>query len=131
MTVGAIGTGRPVGEVVEGHHATHAPWATWDWGAAASNWFMAPHSSASTWPNVTQRSWSMGTTEPMASAGHREMPPGAGVEDRRLVVVDEVLVEREPGRPDVGHVGGDPVDAVGDFVDAASWDCLLRGGGDG
>jgi hypothetical protein len=33
----------------------------------ARNWFIAPHSSASTWPNVIHRRCSTGTTLPIAS----------------------------------------------------------------
>ncbi len=39
-----------------------APWATCAPGAAARNWFIEPHSSASTCPNAIQRSCSSGTT---------------------------------------------------------------------
>src|SRR5688572_11818493 len=54
-----------------------APWATWLFGAAASQMFIAPHSSASTWPNVIQRSDSTGTTLAIASAtsGNRPRAP--------------------------------------------------------
>jgi len=36
-------------------------------GAAASQSFIAPHSSASTWPKAIQRSWSTGSTRSTAS----------------------------------------------------------------
>ncbi len=62
-----------------------APWATWLFGAAASHMFIAPHSSASTWPNVIQRSDSTGTTLAIASATSGNMPRGTGVEQQRLV----------------------------------------------
>ena len=45
-----------------------APKATWASGAASSHWFMAPHSSASTWPNPIQRSEVTGSTASTASA---------------------------------------------------------------
>jgi hypothetical protein len=38
------------------------PCATTAWGAAASQAFMAPHSSDSTWPNAIQRSCAGGST---------------------------------------------------------------------
>jgi hypothetical protein len=43
------------------------PCATWALGAAASHWFMEPHSSASTWPKLIQRSRSTGITRATAS----------------------------------------------------------------
>jgi hypothetical protein len=43
------------------------PWATWAFGAAASHWFMEPHSSASTWPKAIHRSRSIGKTLDTAS----------------------------------------------------------------
>lgn len=44
-----------------------APWTTWARGAAASHWFMAPHSSASTWPKLIQASRSSGMIARTAS----------------------------------------------------------------
>jgi hypothetical protein len=44
------------------------------------------------------------------------------VEDGRLVGVDEELIEREAGRSDVGDERGQPVDAIGDLVDACFHD---------
>ena len=44
-----------------------ALWAICAFGAAARNRFMAPHSSDSRWPNVIQRSRSMGITVATAS----------------------------------------------------------------
>ncbi len=38
------------------------PWTIWACGAAANQRFMAPHSSASTWPKLIQRSRSSGIT---------------------------------------------------------------------
>ena len=73
-----------------------APWATWLWGAAASHMFIEPHSSASTWPNVIQRSDSTGSDGGHGLGDEREHPSGAGVEQQRLVGDDEELVEREP-----------------------------------
>ena len=40
------------------------------------------------------------------------------MEQQGLLVVDEVLVEGEAGRSDLGDEGREPVDAVGDLVDA-------------
>ena len=47
----------------------------------------------------------------------RKHPPRAGVEERRLVGVDEELVEREAPGCGVRHAGRQAVDALGDFVD--------------
>jgi hypothetical protein len=44
-----------------------APWATSACGAAASHWFIEPHSSASTCPKASQRSRSTGSN--LATAG--------------------------------------------------------------
>ena len=56
----------------------------------------------------------------------REHPALAGVEEQRLVGVDEELVEREAGRPDVGDEGREAVDAVGDLGRRRSpWVCVL------
>ena len=44
-----------------------SPCATCAAGAAASHWFIEPHSSASTWPKVIQRSRSTGITRDTAS----------------------------------------------------------------
>ena len=41
--------------------------ATVAFGAAASHWFIEPHSSDSTWPKLTQRSLSTSMTLPTAS----------------------------------------------------------------
>ena len=50
--------------------------------------------------------------------GHeREHPPRAGVEQQRLVAVDQVLVEGEAAGGDLGDAGREAVDAVGDLVD--------------
>ncbi len=53
-----------------------------------------------------------------ASDTQREEPPHAGVEQQRLVGVDQELVEGEPGGGgDLGHEGREAVDPVGDLVD--------------
>jgi hypothetical protein len=44
-----------------------APWATSALGAAASHWFIEPHSSASRWLNAIQRMRSSGTILATAS----------------------------------------------------------------
>ena len=44
-----------------------ASWATFASGAAARNRFIAPHSSASRWPNVIQRRRSTGVTVAIAA----------------------------------------------------------------
>ena len=80
-----------------------APCATSALGAAARNTFIAPHSSASRWPNVIQRRPSTGVTVAIASRDEREHPPRPGVEQQRLLVVDQELVEREPGGAYVGR----------------------------
>jgi len=49
-------------------------------------------------------------------AHKREHPAQSGVEEQRLVVGDQVLVERE-ATGDHGHRRADAVDAVGDLVD--------------
>ena len=77
-----------------------APWATWLAGAAASHMFIAPHSSASTWPKVIQRSDSTGTHRGHRLGHQREHAARAGVEEQRLVGGDEELVEGE-ARPGV------------------------------
>ena len=73
---------------------------TWRCGAAASQVFIAPHSSASTWPKLIQRSDSMGMTLATASAISGNRPRMPGVEQQRLLADDEELVEREPVRAD-------------------------------
>ena len=50
-----------------------------------------------------------------------------GVEEQGLFVVDEVLVEGEPGRTDFGDEGREPVDAVGDLADVGVHCVLLFG----
>ena len=99
-----------------------AVWATCASGAAARNRFIAPHSSASRWPNVIQRNRSSGITVAIGLGHRREHAAWSGVEQQRLVGVDEELVERETGRADVGHERGQAVDAVGDLVDACFHD---------
>ena len=42
-----------------------------------------------------------------------EQPSVPGVEQQRLLIDDEELVE---GQPKPGHEGGDPIDPVGDFI---------------
>jgi hypothetical protein len=42
----------------------------------------------------------------------------SGVEQQGLIVVDEVLIERETCRSYFGHEGRETVDAVCDFVDS-------------
>ena len=86
-------------------------------GAAARNRFIAPHSSDSTWPNVIQRNRSTGITVAMADDTDGNIARGPGVEQQRLVGVDQELVEREAGRADVGHERRQAEDAVGDLVD--------------
>ena len=50
--------------------------------------------------------------------GHqREQLPGAGVEEQRLVAVDQVLVEGEAAGGDLRDDRRQAVDAVGDLVD--------------
>ena len=67
-------------------------------GAAASRSLSAPHSSASTCEKAIQRRRSTGITAGDRLAHEREHPPGSGVEEQRLVVHDQVLVEAEaPG----------------------------------
>jgi len=51
-----------------------SPCATCADGAAASHWFIAPHSSASTWPKVIQRSRSTGSTRDTASDTRGKSP---------------------------------------------------------
>ena len=64
---GAIGTGgRSARSLIDTMHPI-AVWATCAFGAAARKRFIAPHSSASRWPNMIQRSRSSGITEAMAS----------------------------------------------------------------
>ena len=45
---------------------------------------------------------------------HSSVP---GMEQQGLLIVDEVLVEGEAGRPDIGDERREPVDAVGDLAD--------------
>ena len=64
---------------------------------------MAPHSSDSTWPKLIHRSRSTGMISATAADTSGNMPPGAGVEEQRLVGVDEELVEgRSPSGPTSG-----------------------------
>jgi hypothetical protein len=83
-------------------------------GAASRNWFIDPHSSASTWPNDTHRNDASGNTGDTALGHEREQSAHAGVEEHRLVTTDQVLVEAQV---DLGDVGGELVDAVGDLRD--------------
>ena len=79
--------------------------------------FIAPHSSASTWPKVIQRRDVDGHDPGHRLGDEREHAAGPGVEEQRLVGVDQELVEGEPGRRrDLGHEGRDAVDPVGDLV---------------
>ena len=73
------------------------PCATCACGAAASHSFMEPHSSASKWPNVIQRSRSTRHDPGYCRRDEREHPAQAGVEQQRLVAQDEELVEGEAG----------------------------------
>jgi hypothetical protein len=51
----------------------------------------------------------------------REHAPLSGVEEERLIPDHQELVEGEAGRrSDLGLVGREPIDAVGDLVDAVS-----------
>ena len=94
------------------------PCAAFACGATASHSFIAPHSSASKWPKVIQRSRSGGMMRLDGVAVEREHLPQPGVEHQRLVAEDEELVEGEAGRRrDVRHEGREAVDAVGDLVD--------------
>jgi hypothetical protein len=56
----------------------------------------------------------------------REHALRAGVEQERVVVVDQELVEGEPCGPDVGHEGRDAVDALGDLVDGGGHRASVR-----
>ena len=60
--------------------------------------FIEPHSSASTWPKVIQRSDSTGSDRGHRLGDQREHAPRAGVEEQRLVAGDEELVEGEARR---------------------------------
>jgi hypothetical protein len=53
-----------------------APWVTVACGAVASQVFIEPHSSDSTWPKLIQRSDSTGTTVATASATSGNIPRG-------------------------------------------------------
>src|SRR5690606_32703061 len=73
---------------------------------------------------------------PADRLGHeRKEPPGAGVEEERLVVGDEVLVEVEVRPAGNLHGGVDAVDARGDLVEVGACGgvgdhrALLSGGG--
>src|SRR5690606_9398539 len=58
---------------------------------------------------------------PADRLGHeRKEPPGAGVEEERLVVGDEVLVEVEVRPAGNLHGGVDAVDARGDLVEVGA-----------
>ena len=65
------------------------PNVTVAWGAAPSHWFIEPHSSASTWPKLIQRSWSTGITLGHRLGHGREQGSQAGVEQERLVSGDQ------------------------------------------
>ena len=54
-----------------------APWATSACGAAASHWFIEPHSSDSIWQKVIQRTLSTGTTRATASDTSGNMARGS------------------------------------------------------
>ena len=111
--------GWPVGEVVDRHQASDR--GVGDLrvgrggeeevhGAALVGFEMTEHDPAKPFQRQ-QRSDGFGYA--------REHGPRPGVEDGRLVGVDEELVEGEAGRPDVGDERGQPVDAVGDLVNAS------------
>ena len=61
---------------------------------------------------MIHRSRSTGVRVAIASDTEREHRPRPGVEQQRLLVVDEELVEREAGRPDLGHERREAVDAA-------------------
>jgi hypothetical protein len=61
-------------------------------------------------------------------AGHRlgdgrEQRPLAAVEEQGIVRIDQELVEREPAGADRRHKGREPVDPLGDLVDARLHGC--------
>ena len=79
---------------------------------------MAPHSSASTWAKEIQRRSSRGTSSDDGLGHQREELAHAGVEQERLLVADEELVEGEPaGGATSGDQGGEAEDVGGDLVD--------------
>ena len=110
--------GRAVGEVVERDACTPArrgrPRPS---GASARNRFIAPHSSASTWANEIHRRSSTGTMLRDRRRHQRVELAHAGVEQERLLVAHQELVEREPARGDLGDERGEPEHVGGDLVD--------------
>jgi hypothetical protein len=110
---------RPVGEVVERHHA--ADHAVGDLGPGCGGEPLI-HRATLVGLDVAEGD------PPQTIHGHdalhgfehkREHRPRPGVKQQRLVGVDEELVEGKPGwGSNIGHPGRDPVDALGNFVDS-------------
>jgi len=101
--------GRPVGQVVQRHHAAERPMG--DFGLRRCGEQLV-HGSALVGFDMAE-----GDPAEPVERGDRAMASArsgsgsmSGMEQQRLLVVDEVLVEGEAGRADVGHEGGEPVD---------------------
>ena len=67
VSIGSEGNGRPVGEVVDRNDTANGSVGHLGVRLASRKRFIAPHSSASRSPNVTQRKRSRGMSEAMAS----------------------------------------------------------------
>ncbi len=114
--LGAQGLGHPIGKIVHRHHATdravcnlrlrrdgeelvHCP--------ALVGFEMAERDPAQALDGHDRRD---------GGRHRRKHGAGAGVEQQRLLGIDEELVEGEARRSDVGHERRQPEDPVGDLV---------------
>ena len=125
----ASGTGGRSARSFSDTMQPRAPWATSACGAAAEQFV---HRAALVRFDVAEGDPAQSVERGDRGDGlgdEREGRPEAGVEEQGLLVVDQVLVEGEAGRADVGDEGREPVDAFGDLVDLRVHVMLLRGSG--
>jgi hypothetical protein len=83
----------------------------------SSHWFIAPHSSASTWPKEPSQAFRRQQAR-HCRVDQREHAAMPAMEQQRFLTQQQELVERETGRRgDFRHKCGQSVDACRDFVD--------------
>ena len=85
-------------------------------GATASHWFMAPHSSDSTWPKLIQRSDSTSMTLPTAAETSGNRPRAPVWKSIGSSPVMRYWLKASPPGAASGTHGRQAVDAVGDLV---------------